>query len=67
VADVNRFATIPGLLAIALGFYVAYRLFGSTSETAIKLTVGVGFLLAAVFCCLSIVLWKMISRPGRGS
>ena len=60
-----RFATIPGLLAIVLGFYLAYRLFGSNTETGIKLTLVVGFLLAAVFCCVLLVLWDMIGRPGN--
>jgi hypothetical protein len=64
--DMNRYALSPILFAAAgCGFYVAYRLFGSNSESKIKLTVVVGFLLAAVLCCVTSVLWDMIGRSTK--
>jgi hypothetical protein len=62
MSDVTRFSTVPLLFAVALGFYIAFLLFGSNSEAGIKLTAVVGFLLAAVFCCVILVLWDVIGR-----
>jgi uncharacterized membrane protein (UPF0136 family) len=64
--DMNSYA--PSLIlfvAAGCGFYVAYRLFGSNSETGIKMTVVVGFLLAAVLCCVLLVVWDMIGRSAK--
>jgi hypothetical protein len=63
--DVTRFGSVPLSVAVALGFYLAYRLFGSTSETGIKLTMVMGFVLAALFCFVIVVVWDMIGRPGK--
>lgn len=45
MSDVTRFSTVPLLIVAGLAFCVAYRLFGSNSQTGIKLTVVVGFFL----------------------